>query len=163
MLSPKMQSGLNEQIRNEIASAYLYVSMSTWLEFKNYPGAASWMQLQAKEELGHAGKLMAHVHNRNGRVTLEAIDKPPADFGTLKEVFEATFAHEQRVTQSIHKLYELAMAEKDYPAQIELQWFVQEQVEEEKNVQDILGQIGACDERPHLLMMIDKRLGERAG
>lgn len=162
MISQKMQAGLNEQIRNEIASGYLYLAMSAWLESQNFPGAAQWMRAQYKEELEHAAKLFAHVNDRNGRVILEEIPKPPADFGGLKETFEATLAHEQKVTASINKLYELALAEKEYPTQIELQWFIKEQVEEEKNVEDILTQINACDGRPHLMLMIDKRLGKRA-
>lgn len=163
MFSEKMQAGLNEQIHHEIASGYLYLAMSAYLETQNYPGAAHWMREQYKEELDHAGRLFAHVNDRNGRVILEAIDKPPAEFGSFKEAFQATLAHEQKVTAAIHKLYELALAEKDYPAQIELQWFIKEQVEEEKTVQDILVQIEACENRPHLVMMIDRRLGKRAG
>lgn len=162
MLTPKMQAALNEQIRNEIASGYLYLSMSAWLESQNLPGSAHWMRLQHKEEMDHAGKLMEHVHDRGGRVVLEGLEKPPTEFGSLKETFEATLAHEQRVTNAINKLYELALSEKDYPVQVELQWFIKEQVEEEKTVQEILAQIDACDARPHLMLMIDKRLGKRA-
>ncbi len=162
MLSQKMQAGLNEQIRNEIASGYLYLAMSAWLESQNMPGGAHWMRAQYKEELDHAGKLFALVTERNGRVILEGLDKPASDYGTLKEVFEATLAHEQKVTAAINKLYEIALAEKDYATQIELQWFIKEQVEEEKNVENILLQIEACDARPHLMLMIDKRLGKRA-
>lgn len=162
MLSKKMQAGLNDQIRKEIASGYLYLAMSAWLESQNMSGAAHWMRAQYKEELDHAAKLFAYAHTRNGRVILEAIEKPASEFGNLKETFEATLAHEQKVTASINKLYELAIAEKDYAAQIELQWFIKEQVEEENTVQDILLQIEACNARPHLMLMIDKRLGKRA-
>lgn len=163
MLSPKMQAGLNEQIRNEIASGYLYLAMSAYLESQNFAGAAHWMREQYKEELGHAAKLFKHVCDRGGRVILEGLDKPPADFGSLKETFQATLAHEQKVTALITKLYELALAEKDYVAQIELQWFITEQVEEEKGVQDILVEIEACDGKPHLMLMIDHHLGKRGG
>lgn len=163
MLSEKMQAGLNEQIHHEIASGYLYLAMSAYLEKQNHPGAAHWMREQYKEELDHAGRLCAHVNDRDGRVVLEAIEKPPAEFGSLQETFQATLVHEQKVTALIHKLYELALAEKDYPAQIELQWFVKEQVEEEKTVQDILARVEACENRPHLLMMIDHGLGKRSG
>jgi ferritin len=161
MLSQKMQAGLNEQIRNEIASGYLYLSMSAWLESQNFVGGAHWMRLQYKEELDHAARLFQHVTDRNGRVILETIDKPPSDFGDLKQVFEATLAHEQKVTAAINRLYEIALAEKDYAAQVELQWFIKEQVEEEKAVQDILVQIEPCAARPHLMLMIDRRLGKR--
>jgi len=119
------------------------------------------MREQYKEELDHAAKLFKHVTDRSGRVVLEAIEKPPVEFGSLKEVFQAVLAHEQKVTGLINKLYETALAEKDYPAQIELQWFIKEQVEEEKTVEDILAQIEACDGKPHLLLMIDHHLGKR--
>ncbi|HOA72949.1 MAG TPA: ferritin [Phycisphaerae bacterium] len=161
MLSQKMQAAFNEQIRNEIASGYLYLAMSAYLESQNFGGAAHWMREQYKEELDHAAKLFKHVTDRSGRVVLEAIEKPPVEFGSLKEVFQAVLAHEQKVTGLINKLYETALAEKDYPAQIELQWFIKEQVEEEKTVEDILAQIEACDGKPHLLLMIDHHLGKR--
>ncbi len=161
MLSKKTQAGFNEQIRNEMASAYLYLAMSAWLESQNLAGGAHWMRLQYKEELDHAAKLIEHVTKRNGRVILEAIDKPASDFGDLKQTFEATLAHEQKVTAAINKLYETALAEKDYAAQVELQWFISEQVEEEKAVQDVLVQLEACAGRPHLMLLIDKRLGKR--
>jgi ferritin len=158
-----MLAAFNEQIRNEFASAYLYLSMSAWLESQNFPGGAHWMKAQYKEELTHGEKLFGLVNDRNGRVILEGIDKPAAEFGTLAETFKAVLAHEQKVTACINKVYEVALAEKDYAAQIELQWFIKEQVEEEKTVQDILIQLEACDNRPHLMLMIDHHLAKRGG
>lgn len=162
MLSPKMQSALNEQMNRELASSYLYLAMSAYLDSQSFSGAAHWMKEQAKEEQGHADKFAKFVVDRGGRVTLDALDKPQADFGSLNDVFATTLAHEQKVTASIHKLYEVALAEKDYATQIMLQWFITEQVEEEKNVQDVLVELAACDGKPHLALMIDHHLGKRA-
>ena len=163
MLTPKMQGALNDQIANEFASAYLYLAMSAWLESQNFPGAAHWMKEQYKEELAHGEKLYKFVTDRGGRVVLAGIDKPASDYGSLADTFKAVHAHEQKVTASIHRLYEVALAEKDYAAQVELQWFIKEQVEEEKTVQDILLQLEACDGKPHLLLMIDRHLAKRGG
>jgi ferritin len=161
MLSQKLQSALNEQIRNEIASAYLYLAMSAWFEDKNYPGAAHWMREQYTEELEHAARFIRYMNDRNARVILEAIDKPPPDFASYQAVFEAVLTHEQQVTASIGRLYELAVAEKEAATQVELHWFIKEQVEEEKTVQEVLVQLEACGGKPHLLMFIDRRLGKR--
>jgi ferritin len=163
MIGPKVQTAFNEQIHNEFASAYLYLAMSAQMESQNYPGAAHWLKVQYKEEVTHAERLFKFVNDRAGRVTLEAIEKPPADSGPFPDVFKAVFAHEQKVTAAIHRLYETAVAEKDYAAQVELQWFIKEQVEEEKTVQEIVAQLEACEGRPHLLLMIDHRLSKRAG
>jgi ferritin len=161
MLTQKMQSALNEQIQNELASAYLYLAMSAYLEDQNFAGAAHWMREQYKEELEHAAKLYKLMVDRHGRVRLEGIAKPQADFGTLKDTFQAVLAHEKKVTATINSLYEVALAEKDYASQIELQWFVKEQIEEEKGVEELLAQLEACDGKPHLLLMIDRHLGKR--
>lgn len=161
MITQKLQSAINDQIQKELASAYLYLAMAAHLEDQNLPGAVHWMKEQYKEETGHAMKFFAYLGNRNARVTLEAIEKPKADYGSLRDVFQATLDHERKVTASINALYELALAEKDYPTQIELQWFIKEQVEEEKTIEDILVQIDACDGKPHLMLMIDHRLAKR--
>jgi ferritin len=163
MLNDKIQKALNDQIQKELSSAYLYLAMSAYLDSQNFPGAAHWTREQYKEELAHAGKFMKYVADRGGRTTLDAVGKPAADYGTLKDVFTAILAHEQKITASINALYDVATAEKDYPTQIELQWFIKEQVEEEKSVQDVLVQIDACEARPHLMLMIDHHLGKRGG
>ncbi|MBI4579618.1 MAG: ferritin [Planctomycetes bacterium] len=161
MLATKMQSAINQQIHNEIASGYLYLAMAAYLESQNYSGAAHWMREQYREEVEHAGKLFKYMNDRNARVVLEGIEKPQVDFGTLKDVFTLVLSHERKVTASIDSLYELAVADKDFATQIELQWFVKEQLEEEKTAQDILVQIEACDGKPHLMLMIDHQLGKR--
>ncbi len=161
MLTQKMQAALNDQIQNEFASAYLYLAMSAYLEDQNSPGAAHWMRLQYKEELEHTAKLYKLMTDRNGRVRLEGVAKPQADFGSLKQTFEAVLAHEKKVTAAINSLYEVAVAEKDYATQVELQWFIKEQIEEEKTVEDLLITLEACDGKPHLVLMVDHRLSKR--
>ncbi len=161
MLSDKMVKALNDQIDLELSSAYLYLAMAADCEAQSLPGIARWLKAQFKEEQSHALKLFDYMTDRNGRVTLGPIDKPKAKFGPPLGLFKAVLAHEQKVTAAIHKLYELALTEKDYPTQILLQWYVKEQVEEEKTAEDIIRQLEAVDGKPHLLLMVDHKLGER--
>ena len=132
MLDAKIESALNEQINHELASAYLYLSMAAQFEAENLPGSAKWMRRQAKEEQVHAMKIFDYVTDRDGRVRLQAVAQPPVEFGSTLEVWERSLAHEQKVSGLIHALYALATEAKDYPTQALMQWFVTEQVEEEK-------------------------------
>ena len=161
MVTEKMVKALNDQINLELSSAYLYLAMGAYLEDRKFPGCACWMKVQFEEETGHAMRLFNYLGDRGARVTLGAIAKPAAEFGTVLQTFKAVLEHERKVTASIHKLYGLALAEEDYATQSQLVWFVNEQVEEEKNVEDILRQLEALGDKPHLLLMLDHRLGER--
>jgi len=163
MFSKKLEQAVNEQIKNEIYSGYLYLAMAAQCESMNLNGFAHWLKVQAKEELGHAMKLYDFVNDRGGRVVLEAIDKPPVEYKSLQAMFEAVYEHEQKVTGLINKLYELAKVENDYPLQVHLQWFIDEQVEEEKNAVEILAKLKLVGESGNGLMMLDKVLGEREG
>lgn len=163
MLSKTMQDAINEQIQKEYHSSYLYLAMSAYCEASNLPGSAKWMRVQSQEELSHAMKLYDHVVDRGGRVTLQGIQQPPAEYKSALDVFEKVLAHEQLVTASIHKLYALALKESDYPAQIMLQWFVSEQVEEEKNAGQVVEQLKAVGESKTSLMLLDRHLGKRGG
>lgn len=162
MLSTAVQMALNDQIQKELHSAYIYLSMSAYFEAENLPGAGHWMRRQAEEEQEHAMKIFDFVHDRGGRVTLQAIDQPPASFASPVAVFEAAYAHEQKVTKSIHDLYALAVRENDYPTQVMLQWFIDEQVEEEKNASAIVAQLKMVGDSPAALFMIDRQLAARA-
>jgi len=161
MISKTMQDAINEQINKELSSAYLYLSMAAYFEDRDLPGFASWMTLQAGEEQEHAMKFYEFLHDRGGRVLLKAIDAPKTEWKTSLEVFQETLAHEQMITASINALYELALKEKDYPAQIMLQWFINEQVEEEKNASHILSQLELIDAHGTAVLMLDKELGKR--
>jgi ferritin len=160
-LSKAVNDALNGQTKAEIYSAYLYLSMSAYCDSANLPGAAHWLRLQWKEELEHATKLIDHVIGRGGTVVLEAIKKPPAKFGSLHEVFEQVLNHEQEVTASIYKLYELSVREKDYATQTLLQWYVDEQVEEEKSASEIVSMLQLAGRDGPGLLMVDRHLAER--
>jgi ferritin len=163
MLSATLEKAINDQIKNELYSAYLYLSMSAYLEANNLPGSARWMRLQYEEEVSHAMKLFDYVHDRGGRVVLQAIDQPAAEFGSLLDVFQKALEHEQKVTGMINSIYDLAVRENDYPTQIEMQWFITEQVEEEKNASDIVDQLKMVGDHGPSLIMLDRHLGARQG
>jgi len=163
MLSKKIQDAINEQIKNELYSGYLYLSMSAYFEASNLPGFAHWMRLQAEEEQEHALKFFDYVNDRAGRVVLKAIDQPPAEFKSPLAVFEHTLEHERKVTGLINHLYELALEENDYPTQVMLQWFIDEQVEEEKNAEQIVETLKMVGDKGQALIMMDHQLGLRGG
>jgi ferritin len=161
MLSKKLQDAINEQIKNELYSGYLYLAMSAYFEAGNLPGFARWMRLQAAEEQEHALKFFDYLYDRGSRVALKAIDQPPMDWDSPLAVFEDTLEHERKVTGLINKLYELALEGNDYPAQAMLQWFIEEQVEEEKNAEQIVATLKMVGEKGQALVMMDRALGQR--
>jgi ferritin len=161
MLSQIIQNAINEQIKNEVYSAYFYLGMSGYFEASNLPGGARWMRVQYEEELMHALKFFDFVHNRGGRATLLAIDQPPSNFQSPLDVFQRALEHEQKVTAMINNLYALATQENDYPAQVLLQWFITEQVEEEKNATRIVEQLKMIGDNGSALLILDRELGAR--
>jgi len=161
MLSKTMQEAINEQIKHELYSAYLYLSMAAYYEANSLPGFAHWMRQQAQEEQSHALKLFDFVVDRGGRVTLQAIAQPPSEFQSPRQVFEQVLEHERKVTSLIHQLYALAHQENDYPTQVMLQWFITEQVEEEKNAAQILDTMQMAGDKGQALIMLDRALGQR--
>jgi ferritin len=160
-LSKKMQDALNEQIKEELFSSYLYLSMAAYCESINLPGFAHWMQAQSGEELEHAMKFFGYINDRGGRVILQAIDQPAAEFGGPTDLFEKTLAHEQYITGRIHKLYALAVEERDYASLSILQWFVDEQVEEEQSASEILELLKVMGDKGQGLIMLDRQLASR--
>ncbi|MBI4582873.1 MAG: ferritin [Planctomycetes bacterium] len=165
-LSKKLENALNEQIKNEISSAYLYLAMSAYCASANLKGAAHWLQVQWEEEIGHATKLLDHVLERGNKAALKAIEQPEGEYASLEEVFEHVLEHERGVTASIYKLCDLALQEKDYATQAFLQWFVTEQVEEERAAQEIVDTLklagaGASKTGGPVLLMIDRQLAAR--
>jgi len=162
MLSAQLLQAVNDQIKFEIQSAYAYLAMSAYCESANLPGCAKWLRIQWEEELEHAMKLYDMVHARGSHVTLQGIDKPASEFKGVRDVFEKVLAHEQKVTASIHNLRSLAIKESDFAVQIELDWFVKEQVEEEKNASEILALLAMAGESGPALVMLDRQLGARA-
>ena len=160
-LSKALQGALNDQIHKEYYSSYLYLAMSAHLEAQSLPGAAKWTRIQSQEELSHALKLFDHMIDRGNRVTMAAIQQPPAGYGSALQLFEEVLEHEQHVTAYIHALYALAVKKQDYPAQVMLQWFVTEQVEEEKTASQVVEQLKAVGESKTSLMLLDRHLGKR--
>jgi ferritin len=160
ILSKKMQQAINEQIGYEFYSAYLYLAMSAHFEGQNLKGFAAWMRQKFAEEQTHAMKFFDYVNDRGSRVELLPIPQPRITWRSHLSVFEESLEHERSVTARIHKLYELATVEKDYATQAMLQWFITEQVEEEKTVAEVIEQLKLIDARGTAVLMLDHRLGK---
>ena len=162
MIGKKMEEAFNAQLNAEYYSSYLYLSMAAYFESTDLPGFANWMRVQEQEEKFHALKFYDYIVERGGRVALQAIEAPPTEWASPRDVFEATLTHEQKVTGLINDLVFLARDERDNASEIFLQWFVTEQVEEEDNVNTILAQLRLIKDKPQGLLMLDKDLGQRA-
>ena len=161
MLNKEMERALNAQVNAEMYSAYLYLSMSAYLQSKSLGGFASWMRVQAQEEMVHAMKLYDFINERGGRVILELIEAPPTEWGSPLSTMEAVYEHEQKVTGLINELVELALEKHDHATNIFLQWFVSEQVEEEDSANDVVEKIKLMGDARGSLFMLDRELGQR--
>lgn len=161
MLSKALQSAMNDQIKHELYSAYLYLSMCAYFESLNLPGFAHWMRVQAEEEVEHAMKFFDFIHERGGVVTLQAIDQPPTKFKSPLDAFQAAHEHERKVSQMINDIYTLAVQENDYASQAFLDWFVTEQVEEEKITSQVVEMLKRAGTEGPALLMLDQQLGAR--
>ena len=161
MIAKKIEDAFNAQINAEIYSSYLYLSMSAALEKMNLPGFASWMRVQAQEEMTHAMKFYDHIIERDGMVALAAIDGPPMAWKDVKSVISETLEHEQKVTALINDLMDLCMTEKDHAGSMFLQWFVTEQVEEEATAMEILGKLEIAGDSAGGLYLLDKEMAGR--
>jgi ferritin len=161
MLSDKMQEALNAQIKAEYYSSYLYLSMAAHCQAINLEGFSGWLRIQADEEMIHAMKIYDFVLERGGRVTLGAIDAPPSEWESPLAIFEATYAHEQHVTGLINKLVDLAISESDHATNAFLQWFVNEQVEEEASADAVLQKLKLVANAPGGLFMLDQEMAQR--
>ena len=160
-LKENIEKALNEQLNKELYSAYLYLAMAAYFESKNLKGFANWMMQQAIEEQCHAMKFYNFIVERGGRVILEAIEKPPTEWASPLDVFEYTYEHEKKVTESINNLYALAKQENDYATEVFLHWFIDEQVEEEASVDEIVNKLRLVGDKGHALLMIDRELAMR--
>lgn len=161
MLSKKMEQALNDQINAEYFSSYLYLSMSAYFEAENLPGFAHWMSKQALEERVHALKIFGYINERGGRVILKGIKAPETQWKSALDVFQASYKHEQLVTSLINKLVDQAIKEKDHATDAFLQWFVNEQVEEEASASAIVEKLKMVKNAPGGLFMLDRELGAR--
>ena len=161
MFNKKMEKSFNEQINEELYSAYLYLSMVAYFESTNLPGFANWMRVQTQEEIVHAMKFYDYINQRNGRVVLTALADPQIEWKSPMDAFEAAYKHELHITDKINELVNLAIEEKDHAANMFLQWFVNEQVEEEKNPSDIIQKLKLIKNSSEGLYMLDKELATR--
>lgn len=162
MISKKIEEALNGQIKEELYSAYLYLSMSAWFETINLSGFANWMRVQNQEEQMHAMKIFDYINERGGKVKLQKIDEPAYVWKSPLDAFEAAYKHEQHITGCINDLVYLAIDEKDRATQIFLDWFVNEQVEEEATSDDIVQQLKLVGDKGQGIFMIDRELRTRA-
>jgi ferritin len=161
MIDKRLEKQINYQINRELYSAYLYLSMSSYLEDKGLAGMANFMKVQAEEENFHAMKFFNYLVERGGRVVLDAIEKPPVEFDSPQAVFTESLKHEKIVTDLINKLMDLAIEVNDHAARSFLNWYVDEQVEEEDSFQSIIDKLDLVGGKGHGLLMLDKDLGAR--
>ena len=162
-MKESVRRAINNQINHEFHAAYLYLAMAGHFELESLNGFGQWMRAQAREEVEHAMRLFDFMLQRGERVDLDEIAAPDAEFDSPVSIFRAALEHERKVTGLIHELYELASEEKDYPTRLELQWFIQEQVEEEDSVGSMVAQLEMAGENRAALLMLDRTLGDRGG
>ena len=161
MLNEKIEEALNEQINKEMYSSYLYLAMSAYSSWIGLSGFAHWFRVQVEEENIHAMKLFDYINDQGGKVKLKEIKEPPIEFGTAMEIFQQTLKHEQFITRSINELVELANAEKDEVTASFLQWYVEEQVEEEENDNEIIAKLKGVDKNEYTISSVDQELAKR--
>ncbi len=161
MLPQVVQDALNQQINMELSSSYAYLAMSSYCERNSFLGSARWMQLQSQEEHAHAMKLYNFLVARGCRVRFSGIAEPKSDFDSIPHVFACALDQEQAVSDSIDRLYELAHQEKAFAALVELQWFITEQVEEERSVREIVAKFKMLKDDPSAMLDLDRELGDR--
>jgi ferritin len=152
---------INEQINSEFEASHTYLAMAAFCDQQKFLGAAQWLRMQSDEERGHALKLFHFVLARDGKVALKAIDQPQAEFESLGAVFEQALKHEQRVTAQINALYELCFVQKAFAEMTELQWFLTEQVEEEKTAREIVAKFRLVKNDPSAILDLDRDLAAR--
>lgn len=161
MLSKNLQEKLNEQVNFEFYSSYVYLAMAAYAESIDLSGFANFFRVQAKEELAHAMKFYDYIFQKNGNVQLEAIEKPSYYFENASDLFAAGYEHEQLVTKRIYALADVAFEEKEHSTISLLQWFIDEQVEEENNFNSLLKKVKRTEGNPAALYMIDEELAKR--
>lgn len=161
MLTENMQKALNDQVKWELWSSYLYLSMASYFEDLGLSGFANWMKVQEQEEKFHATKFYNYTIERGGRILLQTLEAPENTWASPLAAFQDTLRHEQGVTARINALMDLAIAEKDHATTSYLKWFIDEQVEEEASVQDAINKLKLVEGNPSALYLLDKELGTR--
>lgn len=160
-MNKKIEEAFNKQLNEELYSAYLYLSMSAWFEAQNLKGMANWMRQQSQEEVAHAMRFYNFIFDRDGVVTLTEVRTPKTDWKSPLNAFEDAFSHERKISGFIHGLVDLSLTENDHAANTFLQWFVNEQVEEEASVKEIVDKLKFAGDNKVTLFMMDNELGQR--
>lgn len=160
-LTTKIEKALNDQINLELLSAYAYWGMAAYFAGTPFTGFAEWMNVQAGEELGHADRIFKYLAERGGRITLKALAEPKSVYKSPLEAFQASLEHERKVSAAICAIFELAAMEKDFPTQSFLKWFLDEQVEEERNVGEFVAKLEMIGENRNGLFQLDHHAGKR--
>ena len=162
-LNKTVQAAINEQINIELHSSYMYLAMAAYAEFQMFPGCAHWMRVQSREENGHAMRLFHFMVQRNAQIVLQAVPAPQVNFDNITSIFEEALKAEEKVSESINRLYQLCLDEKAYATASELEWFLKEQVEEEHQARLVLSRFKMVKNDPAALLELDKELMQRAG
>jgi len=161
MLNPKIEEAFNRQLNAELHSSYLYLSMVAYFESENLAGMATWMRIQAQEELNHAMKFFDFINERDGRVTLTPVEGPKTEWESPLNAFQDAYGHECKITGLINQLVDLSIKESDHAANAFLQWFVTEQVEEEASAKTVVDKLKLAGGNTVALLMMDGELGQR--
>ena len=161
MLSTAVQEAINKQVNNELMASYSYLAMSMWCDRENYSGSAKWLRIQSQEEYGHAMRLLDFLLARHAKAELKAMKEPRGEYKSLLDVFETAYKQEQEVSKQINALYELAFKEKNFDAVVQSEWFLTEQVEEEKSGREIVAKLKMVGNDPPSILEIDRELGGR--
>ncbi|MEI6056233.1 MAG: ferritin [Lentisphaerota bacterium] len=160
-MNPKIEKALNDQINFELYSSYIYMAMASYFRSLSLSGFAHWMEIQVQEELAHALKLYNYITERGGIAVFDAIAKPPQTWDSPTDVFKHSHEHEQIVTSRMHEIVDLSLKEKDHTTNAHIQWYLNEQVEEESKVLGIYQQLKFANNSPQALLMFDRELAQR--
>lgn len=161
MLNKKVEKILNVQVQKEDYSSQLYLAMASWAENQGYSGVADWLYAQSDEERIHMLKIVKYINERDGVALIPGMEQPPEDFKNLKEMFDAVLEHERYITASINEIVSVCMAEKDYTTHNWIQWFVEEQIEEEASAKDIIDKLNLVGDKN--LYMFDRDIMSMRG
>jgi ferritin len=161
LLTPEVQEALNQQVRDELFAAHLYLSMAAWFDDQYLPGFSNWFRVQSAEESGHARRLFDFVSRRRGKPRLYEVPAPPFEWAAPADAVRLAFEHEQSVTAKIHAIHELAAQHADRATMVEIEWFITEQVEEEDAAETLLQRVNMAHGSAPALLILDAQLGQR--
>jgi len=162
MITKNVEKALNGQIKREEHSSRVYLAMASWAERAGFPGASEWLYAQTEEERLHMLKLVHYLNDRGGKTEISALESPKAIFKSLRDVFQHVLEHEEFISESINELYAICVKEKDFTTANYLQWYINEQIEEESTVRGILDQLNLAGTEKGGLFLMDKELGAKA-